>query len=141
MATSKRRSKFEVTAEKVLKGQGAKRMEYEALSVPFSVPHRYIPDVLLPNGIILEFKGYFRPEARREMVAVRKEHPTLDIRMVFQRAKTALSKGSKNTYAAWCDKHGILWADIKDVATLNQWIRDPHDPVRWATANLFRRST
>ena len=31
--------------------------------------------------------------------------------MVFQNPKAKISKGSKTTYASYCDKHGIQWAE------------------------------
>ena len=39
------------------------------------------------------------------------QHPDLDIRMLFQRASNKLSKKSKTSYADWCDKHGVVWAE------------------------------
>ena len=42
------------------------------------------------------------------MLAVKKQHPELDIRFIFQRNNT-LTKRSKTTYGDWCDKHGFLW--------------------------------
>lgn len=71
----------------------------------------YTPDFLLPNGIIIETKGRFLPEDRRKHLEVRKQHPELDIRFVFSRASAPINKGSKTTYAMWCEKHGFLWAD------------------------------
>ena len=40
-----------------------------------------------------------------------KQHPELDIRMVFQSSKTKIRKGSKTTYAMYCDKYDIPWAE------------------------------
>jgi len=35
----------------------------------------------------------------------------LDIRFVFLRASNKIYKGSKTTYAAWCERHGFEWAE------------------------------
>ena len=34
--------------------------EYEPMSVAYFVTHKYKPDFVLPNGVIIEAKGYFR---------------------------------------------------------------------------------
>jgi hypothetical protein len=39
--------------------------------------------------IYIEAKGYFRPEAKRKMVAVKRQHPELDIRLIFYSASKA----------------------------------------------------
>ena len=48
------------------------------------------------------------------MLAVKAQHPELDIRFVFQRNNT-LSKQSKTTYGAWADKHGFPWCIYPDI--------------------------
>ena len=45
----------------------------------------------------------------------------LDIRIVFQSAKTKIRKGSKTTYGMFCDKHGIMWAE-KQIP--ESWLRE-----------------
>ena len=65
----------------------------------------YTPDFILDNGIIVETKGIFDNEDRRKHLAVREQHPDLDIRLVFSNAKAKLYKGSKTTYAMWCEKN------------------------------------
>lgn len=61
--------------------------------------------------IIVETKGYWTTTDRQKMLAVVKQHPDLDIRMVFQNPNAKIRKGSKTTYADWCQKFlGIPWA-------------------------------
>lgn len=91
---------------------------YEAKGFTYTLASRYTPDFFLPNGIILEVKGFFKPSDRRKMLAVKEQHPDLDIRFVFQRNNT-LTKNSKTTYGAWCDKHGFPWCIY------------PHIPPDW----------
>ena len=55
------------------------------------------------------------------MLLVIKQHPDLDIRMVFQRHTNKLFKGSRTTYSEWCEKHNIKWAD-KQVPI--EWIKE-----------------
>lgn len=86
---------------------------FETLKVPFVQPSKartYTPDFLLPNDIIIESKGLFASEDRQKHLWVKAQHPNLDIRFVFSNAKGKLYKGSPNTYADWCEKHGFKWA-------------------------------
>jgi hypothetical protein len=88
-----------------------KDIAYEPYSIPYLIKGNYYPDFLLPNGIIIETKGYFDSRARAKMIAVKKSNPELDIRLVFMNSKTKIRKGSKLTYADWCRKYGFLFAD------------------------------
>jgi len=87
--------------------------QYETLNLHYEVSEqrKYTPDVILPNGIILELKGRFSTADRKKMLLVIAQHPDKDIRMVFQRHTNKLFKGSKTTYSEWCDKNNIKWAD------------------------------
>lgn len=97
---------------------------YEEYSIPYYIPeskHTYTPDFVLPNGIIVETKGIFDVDDRKKHLLVKKQYPHLDIRFVFSSSKTALYKGSKTTYALWCEKYGFKYADkfIPD-----KWLRE-----------------
>jgi len=70
----------------------------------------YTPDFVLDNGIIIETKGLFTSEDRRKHVEVKKQHPKLDIRFVFTNERSKLYKGSKTTYAMWCEKNEFKYA-------------------------------
>jgi len=83
--------------------------EYEGLSLPFTIKHLYTPDFVLPNGIVLETKGYWKPEDRRKIRQVVTENPHIDLRMVFQDPYKKISKKSKTTYAKWCTRYNIKW--------------------------------
>jgi len=106
------RSGFEKTVITRLKLTGIP-YEYETLKLSWIEPakHRtYTPDIILENGIIVEVKGYWDYSDRMKMLEVIKQHPDKDIRMLFQRARNKIRKGSKTSYADWCDKHNIKWA-------------------------------
>ena len=88
--------------------------EYEKTTINYIKPethHTYTIDFTLPNGILVETKGRWVIEDRKKHLLIKKQHPELDIRLVFQNAKTKIRKGSKTTYADWCDKNGIIWAE------------------------------
>lgn len=72
--------------------------------------HRYTPDFVLPNGIIIETKGLFSTADRKKHLLVKEQHPELDIRFVFTNPKAKIWKGSKTSYADWCAKHGFLFS-------------------------------
>jgi hypothetical protein len=91
---------------------------YEVEKFEYVTTSKYTPDFFIPNGVILEVKGFFKPSDRRKMLAVIQQHPELDLRMVFQRNNT-LTKQSKTTYGDWCDKHDIPWCIY------------PHIPDEW----------
>lgn len=105
------RSGLEKVVAEYLK-QHQKQLRYEELKIEWrDLRYRtYTPDFVLDNGIIIETKGIFDNEDRRKHVAVRDQHPELDIRLVFSNAKAKLYKGSKTTYAMWCEKQGFQYS-------------------------------
>ena len=89
-----------------------KRLTFEdkAAIIPYSIEYRYLPDFVLPNGIIVEVKGQLDVADRRKMVAVKKHRPDLDIRFVFGNARCRLSRHGK-TYGEWAEAAGFKWAE------------------------------
>jgi hypothetical protein len=81
----------------------------------------YHPDFSITEtpSLIVEAKGIFSASDRKKMLLVKEQHPTREILMVFGRAKNPIRKGSKTTYADWCDKNEIRWID------LNDFVKDP----------------
>jgi len=89
-------------------------VKYEERKITYSVPeslHTYTPDFELPNGIIIESKGRFVAADRKKHLLVKQQRPTLDIRFVFSNSKAKINKGSKTSYADWCDKFGFQYSD------------------------------
>jgi hypothetical protein len=89
-----------------------KELRYEKLKIEWEdLRYRtYTPDFELDNGIIIETKGMFDNEDRRKHLAIKEQHPELDIRFVFSNANAKLYKGAKSRYCDWCDKNGFKWA-------------------------------
>ncbi len=86
---------------------------FETLKVSYVKPetkHIYTPDFILDNGIIIETKGRWLLDDRKKHILIRKQHPNLDIRILFQNANAKIRKGSKTSYADFCEKHGIPYA-------------------------------
>lgn len=115
------RSGFEETTAAALATAGVPFV-YEGMIVSYVKPaskHKYTPDFALPNGVVIETKGLWTLQDRQKIVLVRKQNPTLDLRMLFQNPKTKISKGSPTTYADFCDRNGIPWA------------KGPNPPAEW----------
>jgi hypothetical protein len=72
--------------------------------------HTYLPDFILPNGVIVEVKGYFGPDDRVKHLLIKEQRPELDIRFIFSNPNTRLSKRSITTYGVWCEKYGFKYA-------------------------------
>jgi len=101
---TKTKNAFEERLHSQLKRAKVK-VKYESTKIPYILARHYIPDFVVetPSGkIYIEAKGYFRPEARSKMAAVKRQHPELDIRIVFY-------KHSK-TNERWATKHGFKYA-------------------------------
>jgi hypothetical protein len=106
------RSGLELKVAKELDDQGFDYL-YEKVKIEWEdLAYRtYTPDFVLFNGIIIETKGQFTTADRRKHLAIKKQHPNLDIRFVFENSRRKLRKGAKSTYAEWCVKYNFLYYD------------------------------
>ena len=106
------RSRFELHLAKGLADNKVK-FEYESkkfLYVP--KPRTYTPDFyLVESDIYIEAKGHLDKADRVKMALVKQQHKDLDIRFVFMNARNKIYKGSRTTYADWCNKHDFRWAE------------------------------
>lgn len=78
---------------------------YESEKIPYVLAGHYIPDfiILTSTGkIYVEAKGYLRPEHKRKLVAVKKQHPNIDLRILFY--------SSNKKYIKWAEKTGFKYA-------------------------------
>ena len=112
--TSKYRSGLEEQVAELLSGLGIS-YEYESKKISYVIQHHYTPDFILPNHTVLECKGYWDAADRRKVLAVKRDNPELDLRMVFQSPYNKISKKSKTTYAMWCEKHDIPWTSFHNI--------------------------
>ena len=108
--TSKYRSGFEAKTAHYLTRLGVE-FEYESTKIEYMKLATYTPDFILPNGIIVETKGLWTSEDRTKHLLIREQHPELDVRLCFQNASNKIRKGSKTSYAMWCEKKGIKYCD------------------------------
>ena len=89
------------------------KFDYECIKIEWEdLAYRtYTPDFVLSNGIIIETKGQFTAADRRKHIAIKRQHPNLDIRFVFENSRRKLSKGAKSSYGEWCIKYGFQYYD------------------------------
>lgn len=91
---------------------------YETEKISFVEPAKkrsYKPDFITTKKdgtkLYIETKGRFTAADRRKHELVKEQNPELDLRFVFSNSNTKISKGSKTTYASWCQAKGFLYAD------------------------------
>ena len=124
------RSKFEEDLANGLKARGVE-VRYEPFKLSYKKPVKkdptYTPDFVLPNGIIVEAKGYFESSDRTKHLLVKAQHPELDIRFVFQNSRNKISKNSLTSYADWCIKNGFEYADMN---IPKEWINEIPKPQK-----------
>lgn len=112
--------------------------EYEAIKIPYTIPaspHRYTPDFILSNGVVVETKGRFLSDDRYKHLLIREQHPDIDIRFVFSSASTKIGTGAKTTVAQWCDKYGFKWA-VKNIPQV--WLDEPANAASQAKLQELR---
>lgn len=101
---SKTRNRFEKDVEDQLTASGLK-FTYEHEKINYVLACSYTPDFVVetPTGrIYIEAKGYLRPEHKRKMCAVKRQHPNLDIRMLFFRRDVS--------YIRWAERNSFRYA-------------------------------
>lgn len=88
--------------------------ESKESKIPYNVPtsdHTYNPDFTFNTSIIVETKGIFALADRKKHLLIKAQHPDKEVRFVFSNSKAKIAKGSKTSYAHWCDKYGFIYAD------------------------------
>jgi hypothetical protein len=108
--TSKYRSSLEVQIASQLEKAGV-QFGYETIRLKYQRICHYIPDFILPNGVLIEGKGWFTPQDRSKLLLLKKQDPSLDIRLVFSKSTARLNKKSQTTYAEWSTTNGFLWSE------------------------------
>ena len=122
MKRLKYRSKFDLELAIVLANNKVK-FEYESKKFLYVPKVRtYTPDFYLPDtNIFIEAKGHLDKADRVKMVLVKDQHKDLDIRFVFMNARNRIYRGSKTTYADWCNRYDFVWAE-KTIPT--EWFKN-----------------
>jgi len=107
----------ETIAEQISQAGLEVRYEHPDDKIQYIKPERkakYSPDFVLTksNGelLVIESKGRFLTADRQKHLLIRDQH-NFDIRFVFSNSRQKIGKGSKTTYAMWCERHGFKYAD------------------------------
>lgn len=83
---------------------------YEPVELEYVLVKHYTPDFIInrPDGtdLYVESKGYFDHVSREKMVAVKTQHPDLEIVLLFMDDKL-INKKSQFKYSDWAAKHGF----------------------------------
>lgn len=84
---------------------------YEGTALKYTLEKDYVVDFTISQfpPVYVETKGWFKPSDRSKMLAVKRDNPDADIRIVFQ-YDNWLTKKKKQRYSDWCNKHGFLWS-------------------------------
>ncbi len=110
-----------------LEGQVADQLDKQCVKYRFE-PHwiryqiekKYKPDFLLPNGILIEVKGWFKFDDQRKHKLIKSQYPELDIRFVFQKINNKV-QGGRFTNKEWCEKYDFKFAES---IVPNSWIHE-----------------
>lgn len=110
------RSKFEASISKYLLSKGV-QFTFERLTLPFVQPskkRKYKPDFKIEEtSVVIEAKGYLTARDREKLLLVREQHPNVNLVLLFMDSRKRLNKRSPTSYADWCTKHGIPFADFR----------------------------
>lgn len=113
------RSGLEATVESVLHTSKIS-YQYESTVLKYTQPQqerKYLPDFKLNISekceVFLEVKGVLTSADRKKLKLVKEQHPNLVLVMIFGNSQNRLNKKSPTRYSDWCDKHDILWVDVK----------------------------
>jgi hypothetical protein len=87
------------------------KFKYESTKVPYVLERSYFPDFeIIDHGFFIETKGLLDRDSKAKMIAVKQQHPELDIRFVFMKADRRIP-GTKETHAHWAERNGFKWAE------------------------------
>lgn len=89
---------------------------YETEVLPYTISGEYNPDIILENKetgikIYVECKGYLDEPTKKKMLAVRRCHPDIDIRFLFEK-NNKVRANSKMRYTDWAERNGFNGAAV-----------------------------
>lgn len=109
------KQRFRSLFEQLISNTLGNKVTYETDTFDFIEPaknRKYTPDFKLNNKAYIEAKGIFDSADRIKMKLIKSQYPDITFYMLFQNANKKISKGSKTTYAMWCEKNGFKWAHM-----------------------------
>lgn len=119
MKNNKYKNKFESVTGEFLKHKNIK-FSYETERLPYTIKSSYVPDFIINTKsnkkIYIETKGNGRSwdgSARRKLVAVKSQHPDVDLRLVFWsdgKFGATRKDGTRQTQSGWAEKNGFKYS-------------------------------
>jgi len=104
------KSGFERSFQANLKSRRIK-FKYESIGIPYTLERNYFPDFeIIDHGFFIETKGRLDRDSKAKMLAVKRQHPDIDIRFVFMYPHKKIA-GTKQTHAQWAERNGFRWAE------------------------------
>ena len=113
--------RFKSGLERKAYDQMPKGVTYEDTKLKYTVEHTYNPDFTIGKNKFIETKGRFLSADRAKHLHIREQHPEVEIYFLFGNADNTLTKSSKTTYAAWCEKYGFKYADFYKDGIPKEW--------------------
>lgn len=90
----------------------------------------YTPDLVLPNGIVVEIKGKFDASKRNLMRQLVRCNPDVDIRFIFMRDNRFGAAKNRKRYSDWARALGVTCVEVPVDRKTKQIITD-NFPVSW----------
>lgn len=123
------RSGLEQDLSEWLSKNSTKKFKYEIVKLKYVQPetkHTYTPDFSFDDNpnMFIETKGRFVASDRKKHLLLKAQNPDLDVRFVFSRPSTRISKKSNTSYADWCEKNGFKFCGIDDKETILEWLNE-----------------
>ena len=113
--------------------------EERSLAIPYVIPasdHKYLPDFFLKkkDGTIMyiDYKGLWELDDRRKHLYIKREHPHLDIRIVFEKdphKQYIGARGKSATYADICTE-GKGRGEFKSFYIPYSWVQRDKSGVK-----------
>ncbi len=113
------RNKFEIKTGKFLKDNNV-IFSYESEKLKYVIESNYVPDFIINKHdggkLYIETKGNgrsFDGRARQKLIAVKNQHPEIDLRIVFfsdGKFGATRKDGTRQTQCGWAAKNGFKCA-------------------------------
>lgn len=121
------KSMFEVKVHEQLNRMIGKKVLYEPDRINFVQPEKkryYVPDFKIKGtqNEYIEAKGRFTMQDRQKHLWIKEQYPDMKVYFVFANPWLPINKGSKTTYAVWCEKNGFEWASI-EIGIPKHWLK------------------
>lgn len=92
----------------------------------------YTPDIVLPNGIVVEIKGKFDASKRNLMRQLVRCNPDVDIRFIFMRDNRFGQAKTRKRYSDWARAQGVQCVEVPVDPKTKRIVPDNYPEHWWA---------